>query len=237
MRSTIDIVAECRAGATAVTTIRGGGPFAGRLTAPGVVHLIGTAAGPLGGDEAVIRIIVKAGACLTVRSAAATIVLPGQHQPDSVLRIEGRVEADGQLDLALEPTVVCAGAVHHSELRIELSGDAQVTVAEDVVLGRSGEPGGDWSGRTWLTRDGRPILRHLIRSRILRDGVRAVATRLDSRTPDDAMLADGRASSNAVRMPLAAGGVLSTGIGPSLLAARADLAELICVRSVGVLRD
>ncbi len=223
MHSSIELVAERRGEVTVVSTIRGGGHFAGRLTAPGQVHLVGTAAGPLGGDEATILIRVGAGARLRVRSAAATIILPSQNRPDSVLRIDAQVAAGGLLDLALEPTVVCAGAVHHADVRITLDEDAQVTAAEDVVLGRHGEPGGDWSGRTWLTRDGRPILRHLVRSHILGAGVRAIATRLQSQsTADDGPAAAG----NAVRLPLAAGGQLSTAIGSQLAAARADLAAV-----------
>jgi urease accessory protein len=74
MRSRIEIVAEYRSGArpgegrTVVTAIRGGHHFAGRETGPGVVHLVGTAAGPLGGDDVEIDVRVGPGARLAVRT-------------------------------------------------------------------------------------------------------------------------------------------------------------------------
>jgi urease accessory protein len=215
VHSSIEIVAQRRGPGTAITRIRGGGHFAGRLTGPGEVHLVGTAAGPLGGDDVTIRLLVGPGARLVLRSAAATIVLPSLDRPDSRLTIDAHVAAGGRLDLGLEPSVICRGAAHEARLRISLEQDGQVDVAEDVVLGRSGEPGGDWSGHTSVTRDGRPVLRHTMR---FGQEVAAVATRLWTARSDAAMV-HGR----AVLLPLAAGGCLATATGLSLALARADL--------------
>lgn len=48
-----------------------------RRTAPDTVHLVSAAATPLGGDTMRIRVIVERGAQLRLRSAAATVALPG----------------------------------------------------------------------------------------------------------------------------------------------------------------
>jgi urease accessory protein len=219
MDSRIEIVASLRRGATVVDRIRGGGHFAGRLTGPGEVHLVGTAAGPLGGDVAVIAVEVRAGAALSLRSAAATIVLPGADRPDSVLRIEAVVHPGATLDLALEPTVVCAGAVHRAETVADLRGDARLDLREDVALGRTGETGGRWRGRTTITRDGRALLRHSVTSEVL--GARALCTAVTT-----AATTPPATCGCAVAMPLAAGGTLRTSFGPDLRAARLDLAAL-----------
>jgi urease accessory protein len=221
VRSSIEIVAERRGAGTAVTRIRGGGHFAGRLTGPGEVYLVGTAAGPLGGDEVTIQVRVGPGARLSLRSAAATIVLPSADRPDSRLTIQAQVAAGGWLDLALEPSVICRGAAHEAQLLISLEQDGQVSAAEDVVLGRSGEAGGEWSGQTSVTRDGHPVLRHTMRSAILAPGVGAIATRLCSGLDGPAAV-----HGQAVQMPLAHGGCLATAACASLAEAHADLVAL-----------
>ena len=44
---------------------------------PDAVYLVGGAAGPIGGDSLELRIDVRAGAALRVRTAAAAVALPG----------------------------------------------------------------------------------------------------------------------------------------------------------------
>jgi urease accessory protein len=181
-----------------------------------LVHLVGIAAGPLGGDEAVISVRVGPGARLALRSAGAPIVQPSTWAPDSVLRLELAVADDGRLDVAMEPTVVCAAAVHRARTVVELAGSGQVRLMEQVLLGRSGEPGGEWSGRLTVDRDGAPVLRHTLRSGLL--GRRVVSTLLDTG-------ADGgpATSGAAVAMPLAAGGLLVTATGDELIPTQRDL--------------
>ncbi len=53
------------------------GGVAARRTEPNTVHLISAAATPLGGDTITVRVVVEAGAVLRVRSAAATMAMPG----------------------------------------------------------------------------------------------------------------------------------------------------------------
>lgn len=224
MRSTVDVAAALRSGTTVLRRARAGGHFAVRQTAPGTVHLVGTAAGPLGGDEVVIGIDVGAGAHLRIRSSAATIVLPGRVDPVSRLRFDVRVAPGGRLDMALEPTVVCAGADHHVTTVVHLVDDAEATIREDVVLGRAGEAPGSWTGTVHIVRDGVPLLRHTIPAHVLGNGPgapRALISEVRTGTLADRAGTCG----SAVILPLAAGGVLGTATGADLTTARRDLRQ------------
>ena len=59
------------------------GGLAARRTEPDTVHLVSAAATPLGGDCDPVRVVVEPGALLRVRSAAATVTLPGPATPES----------------------------------------------------------------------------------------------------------------------------------------------------------
>jgi urease accessory protein len=241
VRSRIEIVAQYRsgpvpgAGRTVVTGIRAGYHFAGRQTGLGqlgVVHLVGTAAGPLGGDEAVIAVRLGPGARLAIRSAGATIVQPGLREPGSRLTMELQVAEGAHLDVACEPTVVIHRAEHEARTDIELTGDGQVRVLEQVLLGRSNEPGGAWTGRTVMVRDGAPELRHTLRSSLIAGPsgteARAVSTLLISGGSGASGVSGTRGvrpstAGQAVALPLASGGLLVTATGPDALSTRADL--------------
>lgn len=231
MQSRIDIVAEYRSGAdggrTVIRSVRAGIHFAARETGTRgagsgracVVHLVGTAAGPLGGDDVTIAVQAGPGTDLAVRSAGATIIQPGLHRPDSRLRLELHVGDGAELDVATQPTVICQGAEHENETTIELIGSGQVRLLEQVLLGRSNESGGDWVGRTRLTRDDVPVFRHTLRSQLLRvDGTRVISTLVHSGTK-----AVPATAGTAVAMPLAAGGLLVTATGRALQTTQRDL--------------
>jgi urease accessory protein len=121
------------------------------------VHLVATAFGPLGGDDAEIRLVVEEGATLAVRSVAAAVALParGDGAPSSQ-RVHATVA--GVLDLRPEPTVVAARAHHVAELRAELDGGGVLTACEHVLLGRTAEEPGRWTGTTRIERGGVPVL-------------------------------------------------------------------------------
>ena len=123
------------------------------------VHLVGTAAGPMGGDVVEVRLVVGAGACLEVAGVAATVVLPSRGEPLSRLLLDVEVAAGGRLVCAMPPVVVTGRAALEATTRVRLAGDGQVRLVEHVRLGRHGEPGGWWRGRADVVRDGRPLLR------------------------------------------------------------------------------
>jgi urease accessory protein len=153
----VEVVARCVAGRTVLPVVRAGGQLAVRRTGPATVHLVATAFGPLGGDDAEIRLVVEEGAVLTVRSVAAAVALSarGEGAPSSS-RVHATVA--GVLDLRPEPTVVAARARHVAELRAELAEGAVLTAVEQVLLGRSAEEPGRWTGTTRIERAGLPLL-------------------------------------------------------------------------------
>ena len=127
---------------------------------PEAVYVVGGAAGPIGGDELGLRISVGAGAFLRVRTAAASIALPGPDGLESVLRLLVSVEPGGHLEYLPEPVVVSSGARHATIVSVSLDEGASLLLRDELLLGRHGEDGG--AGRTVLRVDyaGRPLLRH-----------------------------------------------------------------------------
>ncbi|WP_245560276.1 urease accessory protein UreD, partial [Nocardia asiatica] len=107
-----------------------------RRTGPRAVHLIGTAATPLGGDELDVVIVVAPGAELVVRSVAATLALPGAATPQSCGRWRLDVGSGGVLDFDPEPMIVAGGARHHTVTTIRLGSDARLRMRERVQIGR-----------------------------------------------------------------------------------------------------
>jgi urease accessory protein len=136
------------------------GGLAALLTEPDTVHLVSAAATPLGGDAVHVRVVVEAGARLRVRTAAATVTLPGLTTPESqafwVLEIAGDVDVDPQ------PTVVAATSRHFTSARLALARDGRLRLRERIQIGRSGERQGFWSGSLHADVDGSPLLRHRI---------------------------------------------------------------------------
>ncbi|OHV03979.1 urease accessory protein UreD [Mycobacterium talmoniae] len=136
------------------------GGVAARLTAPDTVHLVSAAATPLGGDRIEVRVIVEAGAVLRLRSAAATVALPGAATATSHAR--WRLEVAGELDVDLEPTVVAADARHVCSVALQLHADTRIRLRERVQIGRSGERDGFWSGSLCADVGEDPLLRHRV---------------------------------------------------------------------------
>lgn len=147
---------------TRIVELRGQVPLLPRVAAvpgPGAeVVFVSGAAGPLGGDELALRVEVGAGARLTVRTAAAAVVLPGTGAP-ARQRVEIVVDDGGELAWLPEPVVVAAGARYESEVRITLGRATRLLVREALVLGRAAEPCGDALTRWDVTAEGRPLLR------------------------------------------------------------------------------
>lgn len=140
--------------------IEAAGGLAGRCTEPDTVHLISTAATPLGGDTLTVRLIVEAGARLRIRTAAATLVLPGADALRSTAHWD--VQVAGQLDLDPEPTVVAGGSAHCTTTRLQLTEAAHLRIRERTQIGRSGEREGFWSSALHADVAATPLLRHRI---------------------------------------------------------------------------
>ncbi|MDR6594586.1 urease accessory protein UreD [Saccharothrix longispora] len=123
-----------------------------------LVHLVGSAAAPLGGDVLEVTVEVGPGAALSLRAIGATLALPGQHPGPSRTSMTFQVADGGRLEYLTEPTIVAAGADHHADLRADLAADARLRCREVVVLGRSGERPGRFRGDTQVRRDGATLL-------------------------------------------------------------------------------
>ncbi|MDV3126265.1 urease accessory protein UreD [Mycobacterium sp. 21AC1] len=160
MRSELVIVAS--PGRLPRIEARGG--LTGRCTEPDTVHLVSTAATPLGGDTMTVRVTVEPGARLRIRTVAATVALPGADTARSTVRWD--IDVAGQLDLDPQPTVVADGSEHETSVHLRLAGAAQVRLRERIQIGRSGERAGFWSGLLYadLTSPDAavPLLRHRI---------------------------------------------------------------------------
>lgn len=144
-------------GGTRLVALRSEAPLILRST-PEALYIVGGAGGPLGGDDLTLEISVGSGARLTVRTAAASIALPGAG-PSSV-RVRATVAASGELSWLPEPVVAAQGCVHHMEATVALEGDARLAWREELVLGRHGEPPGSVVSRASVDLDGAALLRH-----------------------------------------------------------------------------
>jgi urease accessory protein len=156
MRSDVLLVARAGRG----PRIECGGGLAARRTAADTVHLLSVAATPLGGDVISVRIIVEAGARLRVRTAAATIVLPGADC--AISRSRWDLEVAGELDVDPQPTVIAGGARHHTTTRLCVGESATARLRESVQIGRTGEHQGFWTSALHADVDSTPLLRHRV---------------------------------------------------------------------------
>ncbi|GAA4880341.1 urease accessory protein UreD [Kitasatospora terrestris] len=159
-------------GGTALPELAGAGPLALRRTRDGEggaarVTVIGSMAGPLGGDRIGLRIDVRAGAALHVASAAATVSLPGPHTgPHPVpahYDLDLTVGEDATLHWLPEQVVAASGSHLITRVRIRLAAGARLRYREEQVLGRhhdwsTGTPPGRLTTRLTVTRTGRTVL-------------------------------------------------------------------------------
>lgn len=156
MRASAAFTATAVGGATRLTTLRSSPPLSLRSTPEGL-YLVGSGAGPIGGDELSIDAVVDAGASVVLRSAAASMVLPGPTGAPSAMTVRATVA--GSLSWRPEPTVLVAGCDHHASAYISVAEGGQLWWREEVVLGRHGEEPGSLLQRLHVDVDGRPLLR------------------------------------------------------------------------------
>lgn len=124
------------------------------------MHLVGSAAGPVGGDDLQLAVTVGDGGRLTVRSVAGAIVLPGRGGAPSSLTFDVTVGAGARLHWLPEPTILVRGSDHRASTRIGLAADAELVWREVVVLGRHDEVAGSLLQRLRVDVAGRPLLRN-----------------------------------------------------------------------------
>ena len=150
-------------GRSRVTTLRNDPPFTFRPTPdgphPGGVVWVGTAAGPVGGDDLRLQVDVGPGAELRLTSVAASLVLPGPRGDQSSTAVSVTVADGARLWWCPEPTIVAAGARHRADTVVRLGDGTELVWVEEVVLGRHGETAGRLRSRLRIEgRAGVPLL-------------------------------------------------------------------------------
>ena len=130
---------------------------------PHAVYTVGSAAGPVGGDELHLAVDVEREASLVVRSAAATMHHPGPTGRPSTMTVDANVRAACHLGWQPEPAILVTGCDHRIATRIHLATTATLVWREELVLGRHGEPGGSVAARVVVDRGGRPLIRNEVR--------------------------------------------------------------------------
>jgi urease accessory protein len=147
-------------GGTRLAVLRSEPPLLLRRTGPEQVHLVGGAAGPLGGDDLRLDIEVGAGATLCLRTVAASIALPSRRGDASRMEIHATVGAGGRLAWLPEPLIAAAGCHHVTSSTVELATGAALRWRDELVCGRHGEPSGDARLGTGVRLDGRLLYQH-----------------------------------------------------------------------------
>ncbi len=213
-------------GGTVISLLRSDPPLTLRQTGEAAVHLVSTAAGPLGGDDLALDLVVAAGTTLEVGSVASTLVLPGRGE--SSMLITAVVGEGATLRFTPEPTVLAAGCFHRMSVRLKLAPGARVLWREEIVFGRYGERPGRCHTRFDATVGGRPLLRQeftvgeeaLNSSPAVFGGASCVGTTLITgpAAPPEALVADGVAV-----LPLAGPGTLVSALAADAVELRARL--------------
>lgn len=208
-----------QAGRSIVRTLRSAAPLT-LLPARGrpLVHLVNSAAGPLGGDDLTLTVRVGPGACLTLTGIAATVALPGPG-PVSRTTVHLDLAEDATVDYLPEPTIVTRRAHHEAVLTVALGPGAHLHTRETVVLGRADESPGTLTTTLDVTRSGHPVLRQRLavtRESLL--GKRVIATELSTSDTQGAASGEWWA-----RTTLAAGGTLTTSLADDAVSALARI--------------
>jgi urease accessory protein len=142
------------------------------------LRLVGTAAGPLAGDDLSIWLELRAGARATLRATGASLAqgrdsavdqdhgtYRGHGVHDGAAAVSIRTDLAEGADLVADPgtLIVCRGGRVDVRLELALGAGAAVEWRELIVLGRAGEPPGRATLRWDVTRLGRPVLRQFVK--------------------------------------------------------------------------
>jgi urease accessory protein len=163
-RARLVVALDTRGGSVAETAF-GEAPLLLRVTStePLVVHLVGGAAGPLGGDRLTFDVRVLEGSSVTIRSIAASLAQPGPARGGSTATVTADVGADATMDWWPEPIVSVTGSEHTMTTVVTAARTARVRWVDEIVLGRHEEPGGVLTAHQRFVVAGLPLLHHTVR--------------------------------------------------------------------------
>lgn len=200
------------------------GTAAGRARAL-TVHLVGSAATPLGGDDVELDVVVAAGAHLVLTGVAAAVALAAPGGSRFAVRLE--IGAGASVQYLPEPTVVTRRADHLTEFTAVLDDAARLRARDVLVAGRTGEAAGRYRGATRVTGPAGPLLvqtQDLDPSPAHLAGRRVLGTEVLVWGADPGEAAAGQWWSLT---PLARGGSLATAVGTDAVTAQRDLATAV----------
>jgi urease accessory protein len=123
--------------------------------------LVGSAAGPLSGDDLSLSISVQ-DAALGRLTATGAMIAQGRGTTAALLRSRVNVGSGAALHADPGPLIVCAGSAINVLLEIDLDESATLSWRELVVLGRSDEHAGAARLQWNVRRAGRPLLRQSV---------------------------------------------------------------------------
>ena len=123
------------------------------------LRLVGTAAGPLAGDELSVSLRLRAGARATLRATGASIAQGRPGGGPAALSVRADLAEGSDLVADPGPLIVCHGSRVNVRVELALAPGAAVEWRELIVLGRTGEPPGKATLRWDVTRAGAPVLR------------------------------------------------------------------------------
>ena len=192
---------------------------------PGAVQacVLPTQAGPLAGDHDRLRIVVGAGATLVMRPVAATVALPGARRTRLDLAVD--IGPGGRLVLEEAPLIVAAGADVQRSVSLRLAAGALAALRDVVVLGRSGEAGGQLAATLRVLDDDGLVLHDALRLDPATAAQDAGVTLARGHRAAATLCLLGIAPGGDERYALARGGALRRATAPALAALDAELAE------------
>jgi urease accessory protein len=123
------------------------------------LRLVGSAAGPLAGDDLSLFLRLRPSARAALGATGASLAQGRGSARAATLSF--RVDLGDGAELVADPgeLIVCQGSRVDVRLSLALGAGAAVRWRELIVLGRTGEPPGQATVRWDVTRRGRPVLR------------------------------------------------------------------------------
>jgi len=131
---------------------------------PGVcaLCLVGSAAGPLAGDDLTLTLEVTDGGSAVLQAAGAQIAQGRTGQAGSCLALQATVGGGGRLSADPGPLIIRPGGRVDARVDIRLAADATVDWRELIVLAGGGAPDPAAVTVRWdVTRRGQPLLRQM----------------------------------------------------------------------------
>lgn len=123
------------------------------------VHVVGTSAAPLGGDELRLSVRVGPGAALEIGAVAAALAQPDPHGRRSALLVDVEIGEGGTLSWLGQPMIAVRGCLHRTRTVLRLADEASVLWRDELVLGRHAEGSGSVAQSLSVEVGRRPLLR------------------------------------------------------------------------------